>query len=81
MAYTVENPTAFDVDENLQRALDNAHAVCSENSESPECANAWDEVEEIQAAIAHKRQKAPKSGFETYCDENPDADECRVYDV
>lgn len=81
MAHITDKPVAFDIDENLQQALDNAHVVCSANSESPECAAAWDQVEEIQAAIAHKRQKGSKSSFESYCDENPDADECRVYDV
>ena len=44
-------------------------------------ATAWDAVEELQAEASHQKQKgAAKSSFDKYCDENPEADECRVYD-
>lgn len=72
---------AFDIDKNLQEALDQARAACRADANSPECAVAWDVVEEIQAEMAHKRHKTPKSSFETYCDTHPDASECREYDV
>ncbi len=81
MAYSTDRPITFDIDKNLQEALDYAHTVCTANENSQECVAAWDAVEEIQAEIAHKRQASPKSSFETYCDTHPDADECRVYDV
>ncbi len=81
MAYVSDRPIAFDVDSNLQEALDQARAACLVDVDSADCAAAWDAVEEIQAEIAHKRQNAPKSSLESYCDANPDADECRVYDV
>lgn len=81
MAYTTDRPIAFDIDERLQEALDQAHAACTADANSPECAAAWDVVEEIQAEIAHKRNLQPKSGFDRYCDAHPDADECRIYDV
>jgi uncharacterized protein YgiB involved in biofilm formation len=59
-----------------------AREACEINgSDSGECAAAWDVVEELQAEAAHQKQKeAPKTSFEQYCDANPEADECRVYD-
>ena len=81
MAYVTDRPVAFDIDARLQEALDQARSACTSNSESPECATAWDVVEEIQAEISHKRQNNHKNSLESYCDANPDADECRLYDV
>lgn len=61
--------------------VNQAHAACGENGMmSGECATAWDAVEEIQAEIAHRRSDG-KSAFNVYCDEHPDAAECRLYDV
>jgi hypothetical protein len=38
-------------------------------------------VEELQAEAAHQRQDHPqKTYFENYCDSNPDAAECRIYE-
>nr|MDJ0650679.1 Calvin cycle protein CP12 [Xenococcaceae cyanobacterium MO_188.B19] len=46
-----------------------------------ECAAAWDAVEELQAEASHQKQNNPeKSSLEQYCDNNPDAPECRVYE-
>jgi CP12 domain len=49
-------------------------------SNSPECAAAWDAVEELQAEASHQRQEKPKNSLEKYCDANPEADECRLYE-
>ena len=70
------------IQDKIQEELENARAVCSiEGSTSGECAAAWDAVEELQAEAAHQRQDHPqKTYFEKYCDDNPDAAECRVYD-
>jgi hypothetical protein len=43
-------------------------------------AAAWDAVEELQAEASHQKQVKPKNSFEKYCDDNPDAAECRIYD-
>ncbi|MEO0935164.1 MAG: Calvin cycle protein CP12, partial [Cyanobacteria bacterium J06641_2] len=65
----------------IQEELQEARTVCdTEGSNSAECAAAWDAVEELQAEASHQRQSKPKNSLEKYCDENPDADECRVYD-
>ncbi|MEM1370409.1 MAG: Calvin cycle protein CP12 [Cyanobacteria bacterium P01_H01_bin.15] len=71
---------------NIQEKIDQekieAREVCStEGASSQECAAAWDVVEELQAEASHQRQaEPPKSSLEQYCDANPDADECRVYE-
>ena len=70
------------IQDKIQEELENARAVCStEGATSGECAAAWDAVEELQAEAAHQRQDHPqKTYFEKYCESNPDAAECRVYE-
>jgi hypothetical protein len=45
-------------------------------------AAAWDTVEELSAAASHAKEaaKTKSDPLEQYCEGNPDADECRVYD-
>jgi hypothetical protein len=70
-----------EIQEKIQAEIESAKAVCSVDSTSGECAAAWDAVEELQAEAAHQRQNAPsKSSLEKYCDDNPDAAECRLYE-
>jgi hypothetical protein len=70
-----------DIQNKIQQELAEARAVCDVNgANSPECAAAWDAVEELQAEASHQRQVQPKNSFEQYCNDNPDAAECRVYD-
>jgi hypothetical protein len=70
-----------DIKEKIEQELAEARAVCDVNgSDSPECAAAWDAVEELQAEASHQRETKPKNSLERYCDENPDAAECRIYD-
>ncbi|BAU66258.1 MAG: Calvin cycle protein CP12 [Stanieria sp.] len=70
------------IQEQIEQEKAQAKAVCDlEGATSGECAAAWDAVEELQAEAAHQRQKHPeKTSLEQYCDNNPDALECRVYD-
>lgn len=70
-----------DIQEQIQTEVEQARAVCdTKGSTSPECAAAWDAVEELQAEASHQKQVKPKTSLEVYCDDNPDAAECRVYD-
>lgn len=70
-----------DIQQQIQKEREAAREVCStEGDGSQNCAAAWDTVEELQAEASHQRQSKPKNSLEKYCDENPDADECRVYD-
>lgn len=70
-----------DIQEKIQEELEQARTVCDiSGSNSAECAAAWDAVEELQAAASHQRQVKPKNALEQYCDANPEADECRLYE-
>ncbi|MGK7884027.1 MAG: Calvin cycle protein CP12 [Crocosphaera sp.] len=71
-----------DINQEIQKETENARTVCStEGASSGDCAAAWDAVEELQAEASHQREKeTTKTSFEQYCDDNPDAVECRVYD-
>jgi CP12 domain len=69
------------IDNKIEEERDNARTVCDlSGAASKECAAAWDAVEELQAEASHQRQTKPKTPFEKFCDENPDSDECRIYD-
>ena len=69
------------IQEQIEQELQEARKVCgTAGSTSQECAAAWDAVEELQAEAAHQRQTKPKNSFEQYCDDNPDAAECRLYE-
>ncbi|ACC79468.1 Calvin cycle protein CP12 [Nostoc sp. UCD121] len=77
----IQETATSDIQEKIQEEVEQARTVCDINgSGSPECAAAWDAVEELQAEASHKRQSKPKNSLEQYCDDNPDAIECRVYD-
>jgi len=70
------------IQEKIQEELQHAREVCQTDGAKPgECAAAWDAAEEVLAEAAHERQAQPvKSSFEKYCDENPGASECRIFD-
>lgn len=69
------------LDEAIHEARDYARMI-SETSgiATPEAAAAWDIVEELLAAKAH-RKTAHKSSFADYCESYPEAPEARMYDV
>ncbi len=71
-----------DIEKQIELERENARKACDvSGSNSGECAAAWDAVEELQAEASHQRQSVkPKNSLEKYCDDNPDALECRVYD-
>ncbi|MBT9312353.1 Calvin cycle protein CP12 [Leptothoe kymatousa] len=71
-----------DIQEKISEEIKSARDVCSTDGNSADsCAAAWDAVEELQAEASHQKADAkPKTNFETYCDENPEADECRIYE-
>lgn len=69
------------IQQKIEEERNQARAACDvSGANSAECAAAWDAVEELQAEAAHQRQTKPKNSLEQYCDLNPGADECRVYE-
>lgn len=70
-----------DINEQIEQEREQARQACQTKGDtSPECAAAWDAVEELQAEASHKRQVKPKNSLERYCDDNPEAAECRLDD-
>ena len=70
------------IQDTIEQEREQARATCdTSGSESAECAAAWDAVEELQAEASHqKSNQKTKNSLEKYCDDNPDAAECRVYE-
>ncbi len=69
------------IQEQIEKELEQARTICDINgATSGECAAAWDAVEELQAEASHQKTKPQKNSLEQYCDLNPGADECRVYE-
>ncbi|NJK40670.1 MAG: hypothetical protein HC934_03580 [Acaryochloridaceae cyanobacterium SU_2_1] len=71
------------IQEKIEQELEQAREACdSSGATSGECAAAWDAVEELQAEASHQRSQTnqTKNSLEKYCDDNPDAAECRIYD-
>jgi CBS domain-containing protein len=81
----VEKPQEVVLEQRIQAAIAQARSICAEKgATSPECAVAWDEVEELNAEAAHQKAEVThqrRTPFEEYCEEYPDALEARIYDT
>ena len=78
----IEKPMQLFIEDRIDAARQDARAICAEKgATSPECAAAWDALEELQAIAADKRQeKKTSNSLKDYCAANPDAPECRIYE-
>lgn len=77
LAVFAEPPPKQKID--VEKAVKDAQEAC-EDGTAAECATAWDTVEELSAAKAKKKEATVVDPLEQYCEEEPDADECRVYE-
>jgi signal-transduction protein with cAMP-binding, CBS, and nucleotidyltransferase domain len=79
----VENPKENLLEKEIEAAIAEARKICAEQgATSKDCAVAWDIVEELQAEAAHqKAEKPPKTAFQEYLEENPEAAEARMYEL
>lgn len=79
----VAAPPALRLDQRVEQAIAEARSTCAKfGATSKECMIAWETVEELQAEAAHQRAIPPtKTAFEEYCEEYPEAQEARMYDV
>jgi hypothetical protein len=67
--------------ERIEEARQEVAQLCETKGEnSPECAVAADTLEELLAAKSHQSQQPAKNSLQQYCEENPDAAECRLYE-
>lgn len=66
-------------------ARDEAHQVCETyGNQDAQCRVAWDILEELQAEASHHHQAEQtlrEKAYGSYCQEFPNADECKIYDV
>jgi hypothetical protein len=73
-----------DIQAKIEEARQQAREVCgTEGADSSACAVAYDELEELSAEAAHQRSKmenGKKTSLQQYCDDNPEAAECRLYE-
>jgi CP12 domain len=65
------------IQEEMQKAQE---ATAKFGKSSKEAALAWDAVEELEAQASHMKAKESKDPLEKYCEEVPEADECRMYE-
>ena len=69
------------ISDKVEESIKNAEQACSDDPKSGECAAAWDEVEELSAAVSHAKDRLKDSDpLENYCKDNPETVECRTYD-
>lgn len=68
--------------EMIEKKVLEAKELCQGDENSDECKVAWDEVEEISQAKADLRLKLAnkQDPLESFCLQNPETDECRIYD-
>ncbi|KAF5190033.1 Calvin cycle protein cp12-3 protein [Thalictrum thalictroides] len=67
--------------EMIEKKILEAKKVCEDDQTSDGCKVAWDEVEEVSQAKADLRRKLEKQDpLESFCSENPETDECRIYE-
>ncbi|KAJ0255973.1 Calvin cycle protein CP12-3 [Hirschfeldia incana] len=69
--------------EMIEEKVKEATEVCEADERSEECRVAWDEVEEVSQAKADLRIKLEllnQDPLESFCQENPETDECRIYE-
>jgi len=72
------------LDSAIQEALKQAETECEQKGvHSKECEVSWDIAEELLAAKAHKKVQDQQfmDPLELFCEESPDADECRMHDL
>jgi hypothetical protein len=66
------------ITEKVKEELKVARETCEVSGDnSQECVAAWDTVEEV---ASQPEEPKAKNSLEVYCDANPEADECRLYE-
>ncbi|KAH8509807.1 hypothetical protein H0E87_011528 [Populus deltoides] len=67
--------------EMIEKKVIEAKEACKGDATSVACKVAWDEVEEVSQAKADFRLRLEKQDpLEYYCQDNPETDECRIYE-
>ncbi len=73
------NTKDITLEERIEAARAEVAQLCeTKGAGSPDCAVAQDSLEELLAAKSH--QKPVKNSLQQFCEDNPDAAECRLYE-
>ena len=67
------------LDREMKEAISKARSL-SEQNKGELAAVAWNKVEELKTKIANQKAEG-KTNFDQYCDDNPSAVGCLIYDV
>jgi hypothetical protein len=76
-------PAISSSEQSLKDSIRDAKEACEGAEGSEECAAAWEEVEGIKATVEVQNAKlggGKDDPLEVFCNDNPEADECRVYE-
>jgi hypothetical protein len=76
-------PAISSSEQSLKDSIRDAKEACEGAEGSEECAAAWEEVEGIKATVEEQNAKlggGKGDPLEAFCSDNPEADECRVYE-
>lgn len=76
---TSSSPKLDRLERKINEAIEKARNL-SEQGKDRLATIAWHEVEELKAKIAEQKSEV-KTNFEQYCDDNPSAVGCLIYDV
>ncbi len=69
-------------DSQLPQMIKHAIDVCdNQNDTAAECAVAWDGVDELYRALIRKDEMMFQDPLEKLCEQEPDLDECKIYDI
>lgn len=74
-----QTPREIKIRRSLNRAIKRAFQTCLVDEKTPECRNAWSDVEELSSALYELKME--QSAQQEWCVEHPSDPECRVYDV
>lgn len=67
--------------EKIKEELQQTREICDiTGTGSKECSEAWNHLEQLAEEATQPDPAKPKNSLEIYCDNNPDADECRLYE-
>jgi hypothetical protein len=74
----------IEIKKNLRRSIEEAKNICSLIGNTIDCIVAWDAVSDISTGYYANKEKEigyTKDPLAEFCDENPDDEQCKEYDV
>jgi hypothetical protein len=82
--FAAPSPSSY-IRRELGEAIDNAKKICKEEGDmSAQCRVAWDAVSDISTGFYKRCEEEHKNAadpLDLFCEEYPEADECRIYEV